>query len=95
MLTNGLIASIEKSNFFKKTSAKHLPLNGFGNPCGQGDCKNEYDYQPFKHRRLLSKIPDEKVKPVFEKLKTTYQNDSNTLVAIDTFEQQYLTLIQK
>lgn len=67
-----------------------LLLTRFENAIQEGDINTVFNYVV-----LLSKIPDEQIKSVFEKLKTTYQNDSNTLVAIDTFEQQYLTLIQK
>lgn len=67
-----------------------LLLTRFENALQEGDINTVFNYVV-----LLSKIPDEQIKSVFEKLKTTYQNDSNTLVAIDTFEQQYLTLIQK
>lgn len=66
-----------------------LLLDRFENALSEGDINTIFNYVV-----LLSKIPDEKVKTVFEKLKTVYQNDSNTLIAVDTFEQQYLNLIK-
>lgn len=67
-----------------------LLLSRFENALQEGDINTVFNYVV-----LLSKIPDEQVKSVFEKLKTVYQNDSNTLIAVDTFEQQYLNLIQQ
>ncbi len=67
-----------------------LLLTRFENALKEGDINTVFNYVV-----LLSKIPDEQIKSVFEKLKIVYQNDSNTLIAVDNFEQQYLTLIQK